>query len=94
MAQLKNGEEVSLLKYSVHDDAKTYMIIESVTNTNSKTIHVINFSNRSRIKVGRGQNAEVRITDISVSRLHTFITCTKLGNVYIEDNMSKFGTLI
>lgn len=51
---LKNGEEATLLKYSVHDDARSYMVIESVTNTNSKTIHVINFTTRSRIKVGRG----------------------------------------
>lgn len=86
ITQLKNGTEVSLLKYTIHEDAKSYMIIESVTNTNSKTIHVVNFSARSRVKVGRGQNAEVRITDISVSRLHTFITCTKFGNVFIEDN--------
>ena len=91
---LKTGEEVTLLKYDVHEDARSYMVIESVSNTNSKTIHVINFTSRSRIKVGRGQNAEVRITDISVSRLHTFITCTKFGNVFIEDNQSKFGTLV
>ena len=37
-------KQVNLLNYTVHDDAKSYMVIESVTNTNSKTIHVINFS--------------------------------------------------
>lgn len=41
---LKDGREVSLLKYKVHDDAKDYMVIESVTNTTSRTIHVINFT--------------------------------------------------
>lgn len=44
VAKLKNGEEVNLLNYSIHEDASNYMIIESVTNTTSKTIHVINFS--------------------------------------------------
>jgi hypothetical protein len=48
---LKDGKEVNLLKYSVHDDANSYMIIESVTNTTSKTIHVVNFSARKKIKV-------------------------------------------
>jgi hypothetical protein len=48
---LKDGTEVSLLNYSVHEDARTYLVIESVTNTNSKTIHVVNFSQRDRIKV-------------------------------------------
>lgn len=42
--KLKNGEIVSLLNYTVHSDATMYMIIESVTNTTSKTIHVINFN--------------------------------------------------
>ena len=43
---------------------------------------------------GRGQNAEVRITDISVSRFHSLIKLTTNGEVFIEDNQSKFGTLI
>eukprot|EP00350_Pseudokeronopsis_sp_OXSARD2_P005236 CAMPEP_0170546924 /NCGR_PEP_ID=MMETSP0211-20121228/5298_1 /TAXON_ID=311385 /ORGANISM="Pseudokeronopsis sp., Strain OXSARD2" /LENGTH=220 /DNA_ID=CAMNT_0010851651 /DNA_START=575 /DNA_END=1237 /DNA_ORIENTATION=+ len=94
VAQLKDGTEVSLLNYTVHADARMYMVIESVTNTTSKTIHVINFSQRRKIKVGRGQNAEVRITDISVSRFHSQIKLTKHGTVQIEDNQSKFGTLI
>lgn len=55
------------------------MVIHSVTNTTSLTIHVINFSARKKVKVGRGQNAEVRITDISVSRFHTLIKLNKKG---------------
>lgn len=43
MATLHDGSQVSLLKYTVHADATNYMIIESVTNTTSKTIHIINF---------------------------------------------------
>jgi len=41
---------------------------------------VINFSavhaaNGNSVYVGRGQDANVRITDISVSREHTLLTC-------------------
>lgn len=50
---LKDGRVVSLLKYEIHSDSKSYMVIESVTNTTSKTIHVINFSERKKIKVVR-----------------------------------------
>ena len=53
-AQLKTGEEICLLRFTVHEDALSYMVIESVTNTTSKTIHVVNFSARNKIKVGRG----------------------------------------
>lgn len=43
--KLKDGTLVNLLNYNVHEDANNlYMVIESVTNTTSKTIHVINFN--------------------------------------------------
>ena len=70
------------------------MIIESVTNTTSKTIHVINFDARESIKVGRAQIAEVRITDISVSRHHSNLTLNLDGSISLSDNYSKFGTLL
>jgi hypothetical protein len=47
----KDGKEINLLNYTVHEDANSFMIIESVTNTTSKTIHVINFNQRRKIKV-------------------------------------------
>jgi hypothetical protein len=43
---------------------------------------------------GRGPTAEVRITDISVSRYHTAVKLSKDGEVIISDNQSKFGTLV
>lgn len=47
-----------------------------------------------QLKLGRGNDADVRITDISVSRLHAFIKKSPKGFLYIEDNNSKFGTLV
>lgn len=45
------------------------------------------------IKLGRGHDCEIRVTDISVSRNHAKIE--KIGNdYYIFDNKSKFGTLV
>lgn len=45
------------------------------------------------IKLGRGHECEIRITDISVSRNHAVIKENPNG-FYIFDNKSKFGTLI
>lgn len=60
------------------------MVLESVTNTVSKTIHVVNFDKRKSVQVGRAQTAEVRITDISVSRFHSSLTLDKeAGDVII-----------
>lgn len=64
-------KQVSLLKFDIHPDADRFLVIESVTNSSSKTIHVINFSATNNVKVGRGSQCEVRITDVSVSRHHS-----------------------
>ncbi len=44
-------------------------------------------------RVGRGNDVNMRITDISVSRTHAYITMVD-GKSYIEDANSKFGTLM
>jgi pSer/pThr/pTyr-binding forkhead associated (FHA) protein len=76
------------------ENSKNYMVIESVTSTTSKTIHVVNFDASPIIKVGRAQVAEVRITDISVSRHHSTFKLNWDGSVTLNDNYSKFGTLL
>ena len=45
------------------------------------------------IKVGRGAVADVRISDISVSRFHSSLWLSDDGKLTISDNHSKFGTL-
>ena len=69
------------------------MVLESISNNTSKVVHVINFSGTEEIRMGRGHDADVRITDISVSRVHALIKKSQKGYYYIEDNSSKFGTL-
>lgn len=54
---------------------------------------MVNFSATEEIRMGRGHDADVRITDISVSRVHAVIKKSQKGYFYIEDNSSKFGTL-
>jgi len=73
-----------------------YMVIESLPleKNTSRTIHVMNFSQeKSQFNLGRGHESEVRVNDISVSRCHAIIKY-KPDGIYIEDNRSKFGTLV
>lgn len=44
-------------------------------------------------KIGRGHESDVRISDISVSRVHAKL-CFENGDFYIEDYGSKFGSLV
>jgi pSer/pThr/pTyr-binding forkhead associated (FHA) protein len=46
------------------------------------------------IKVGRGHDSQVRVTDISVSRFHALFRKSFMGDFVVEDNSSKFGTLV
>jgi pSer/pThr/pTyr-binding forkhead associated (FHA) protein len=70
-----------------------YIVFESVSSNTSKVIHVVDFTHTEEIKLGRGHDADIRVTDISVSRFHALLKKTNKGYFYLEDNHSKFGTL-
>ena len=72
-----------------------YLTLESLTldRQNNKFIYAISLDKERKIKIGRGHEARVLLSDISVSRVHCIMTVEK-GKVFIEDNDSKFGTLI
>ncbi|EGR32703.1 hypothetical protein IMG5_073530 [Ichthyophthirius multifiliis] len=58
-----------------------------------KGIHIITLSQKNIIKLGRGNDSDIKISDISVSRYHAVLSFE--NDIFtIEDNNSKFGTLI
>lgn len=72
-----------------------YMIIEGIVKEtpDTKSIFVINFKDSKPIKIGRASDADVRLSDISVSRAHALISIYD-GNCVLIDTKSKFGTLV
>ncbi len=72
------------------------MVLESLNqvkdNNNYKSIHVILLEEGKELALGRSNDSDVRINDISVSRIHAYLTY-KSSKVYVYDNNSKFGTL-
>lgn len=73
-----------------------YILLESMPldKNTSRMIHMLTVSeSKSEFKLGRGHESEVRINDISVSRCHAIIKYKEDG-FYIEDNISKFGTIV
>ena len=74
---------------------RSFLLIETLNyeRNASRIIHVLYPSEAKNVyRLGRGHEAEVKVTDISVSRLHAQILCQPDGYI-IEDNASKFGTL-
>jgi pSer/pThr/pTyr-binding forkhead associated (FHA) protein len=86
-------------KYSLIDikkPASDYLILESLTleKNTSRMVHLISPNSHIRsFRLGRGHDSDLRINDISVSRCHAVIKF-KPDGFYIQDNMSKFGTLV
>ena len=72
-----------------------YMIIEKTsTDINvPSTMNIIVPNGNELIKMGRGHQCDLRISDISVSRIHTHIKFEN-DQFLAYDNDSKFGTLI
>lgn len=70
-------------------------MLETLSNeaNAARMIHMLLPTNeKNQFRLGRGHEADLRVTDISVSRLHAVLSC-KSNGYYIEDSTSKFGTL-
>ena len=50
-----------------------YMIMESVKSAPAKVVHVFYLNKTNEFKIGRSVDTDMKIADISVSRLHAYI---------------------
>lgn len=76
---------------------RTFLWLESLTfeKNSSRMVHlVMPDKERSTFKLGRGHESDVRVSDISVSRCHAILKYDTDNQFYLEDNLSKFGTLV
>ena len=86
------GKLYALLDFS--KEFENYLTLESLTldKHKNKFIYVVSLKNK-KMKMGRGHESDVLLSDISVSRIHCFLVIEN-KKVYLEDNNSKFGSLI
>ena len=93
------GKFISLLDFKSIDPP--YIILQSMfqynyQNKNSSELNiifVISLKNNNFVNLGRANNSNIRLSDVSVSRNHAKITFSN-GEFYLEDFGSKFGTLV
>ena len=99
----KNGSRTyNLVDYEKPEG--NFLVLESLNQekNTSRIIHIIRPSDtKNSFKFGRGHESDLRINDISVSRCHAIIkfredpnTGNPFPRFYLEDNLSKFGTLV
>jgi hypothetical protein len=97
-ASFPNNFQVKDQRYDIIEIDRpncAYLMMEVLVKDKSmaRGIHIIKMENKTNIRLGRGHDSDIRITDISVSRCHALIKLEK-GKFYLEDNNSKFGTLV
>lgn len=88
------GKNFQLVDYE--RPSTSYLVLESLNQekNTSRIVHIIKPNAGNDVfKMGRGHESDLRINDISVSRLHAMIKY-KDGHFLLEDNVSKFGTLV
>ena len=84
---------VELLSMNIPSNS-SYMILEQqVKDETEKSIFYVLFKDKSCLKLGRSNDSHVRLNDISISRHHANLILTHEG-IFLEDNNSKFGTLL
>ncbi|KAF8822031.1 FHA domain-containing protein [Cardiosporidium cionae] len=69
------------------------IVLENVVGNNPRAYHIINVTEGKDVKLGRGHECDVRISDVSISRHHATIRFLN-GQFLLEDHFSKFGTLV
>lgn len=85
-----------MVDIKLSENVKNYVVMESLPleKNSSRTIHVLNFTdNGQQFTMGRGHESQVRVNDISVSRMHAMLKFHE-NKIYLQDNKSKFGTLL
>ena len=80
---------------SLSDLYHNYAIFESFELINQrKIIYIISFDTKNSITIGRSQSSDMKITDVTISRIHSILLRTRDNKLMIKDANSKFGTLI
>jgi hypothetical protein len=79
------------MKFDTPNDGEDYMILESIKSAPAKVIHVFDlsgcddtinmdhtdFAEKNEFRVGRSVDTDMKIADISVSRVHSYIRFVK-----------------
>jgi len=87
------GKVIDLIDFQKPEN--NYLILEAISKekTENKFLYIIHMKDKQTIKIGRANDSDVRISDISVSRNHANLKLFE-GAFYLDDNNSKFGTLL
>ena len=79
-----------------NDDSNAYVVFDTIPfdKTIPAYIYLAKFDKNKKLKIGRGLEMNLIMNDLSISRNHCQLELTEDGDILLQDNNSKFGTLI
>lgn len=91
----KNGVLYEICEF--HTNYSSYISLETILSAKhqSKVIYIINLEadNGLIYTIGRGQNCDISVNDITISRVHAGILVEN-NKIYLRDERAKFGTSV
>ena len=90
------GTLYNILQFDDETNNDNYMVLDTVSpdHMNNRYRYIVKFDENNMLKVGRGLEVQLMLSDISVSRVHTIFRIVNGDRVVMEDFNSKFGTLV
>ncbi|EGR30176.1 hypothetical protein IMG5_139130 [Ichthyophthirius multifiliis] len=91
------GRIYDIVEYSKPDDGFPYIVLEVFTGNKMQIFgtYLLKLSGKNTFTIGRSHDADIKVSDISVSRQHAQLFYdNKTNQIFIKDKNSKFGSLV
>ena len=95
----KNKEkkgDLNIFNKKNKENNNNYIIFDTITpgKQDNKYRYLVKFDTDNIMRIGRALEMQLILNDISVSRNHCQLKLVEDGNIILEDNNSKFGSLV
>lgn len=92
----ENDGDINIFNQKKNQNDYNYIIFDTVTHDkkDNRYRYLVKFEKNNIMKIGRALEMQLILNDISVSRNHCQLKLEEDGSIFLEDNNSKFGTLI
>ena len=85
---------INFENYTSNDYNYIIFDVFAIDKINNRLRYIIKFENLKSLILGRGNEANIILNDISISRKHCKININNYGDLILQDLNSKFGTLV
>ena len=89
-----NDNEVNKNEDNFDDSLDDYIVMDRISGDKSSSFRYIVKFCKNILKIGRGLEMNLILDDLSISRKQCQLEINENGDVYLQDNNSKFGTLV